>query len=233
MSQTFDDSLLKTWQSEPRAGAYRAMGGDMLLHDLIVWNSRLAGSLMADISHVEVALRNLISQALAERALKAGYAQHWLADPSQELSKYGGKPVVDAIERAISQAKRAGDGWTYDDVVAELTLSFWEKLLSKSFVVFAPDLIRHFGGLENRNSRTLAKRVRRMVTLRNRVAHQHRIIHRSLEADWMTVRWVARSIDQRLEAFVIANSTFAALLGEYEAEANSSDSQASMRSNLA
>jgi abortive infection bacteriophage resistance protein len=182
--QQADEELWKNWLGLARAISYQTAYPNHSLETLATWNQRLSSSLLCDISHVELGIRNVISQALQSSGEKRGLRGHWLQDSSCYLSAIGGQEFDNHIEAAKRRVLKTKSEALFDDIVAELSLGFWLTFLGKRYVAIHGDLASSLAGLKDRNVRRLSPLANRFRALRNRIAHHHRIFHRDLNRDW-------------------------------------------------
>jgi hypothetical protein len=205
-SQSLENQLLKTWLGVSRSQALQLVAPKEPLWKISKWNQELGASILEDVSHVELALRNLLDAALGERPANLGLHGSWLDDPSGEIRNLGGAHLLEKIKSAKIQVARDKSQVSHEDVLAELTLGFWTALLGKRFLSLNLDLRGIFLGMNGRSIAALGDRLARIKALRNRVAHQHRILHRNLQDDFDLVILVAADIDHRLADFISDNS---------------------------
>ncbi len=181
-----------------RLATYRdAAGGDPdRATDLYLWVTELSGALHAQLSYVELAVRNAIDPQLAGWNDAQGHGREWTADGAAAPLLYQllRKPLQDARKWAEKEAAerhpqhpRHGAGVTHDDVVAQLMFGAWVKLIrpiSRS-ESSAPqqrlwaDVLRHaFPHAErSQQGRTaLGSQLESMRRLRNRVAHHDNLL---------------------------------------------------------
>jgi hypothetical protein len=147
-----------------------------------------------------------LDSALVERLANQGFWGSWLDDPSGEVRNLGGAHLLEKIKSAKLQVARDKPQVTHEDVLAELTLGFWTALLGKRFLRLNLDLRGIFLGVNGRSISALGDRLARIKALRNRIAHQHRILHRNLQDDFDLVILVANDIDRRLADFIRKDS---------------------------
>ena len=226
MPQDLNQELWRTWLGTARSLAYESMRSRQTLENLATWNQRLSASLFCDVSHVEIAIRNLISESLQKRALDLGQGTHWLMDSSGYFQRTGGRDFEALLGQAQQRVLRAKQEPTWDDIVAELGLGFWLSFLGRKYLAIHPDLASAFVGLEDRNIRRLRPLAERFRNLRNRLAHHHRVIHRDLNRDWHDVVGIAQLIDPKLKSYLSENSNTPELIAEFnqtiQAECSSS-----------
>jgi hypothetical protein len=215
VGQEESECLWTNWLGVARAESFRDALPGHNLETAATWNQRLSGSLLSDISFVEVALRNLTSKVLQKRCLEKGGSGHWLISDLEELSKFGGDALLKRIGEAKTRASLAKPRSTPDDLIAELSFGFWLNFLNRRYQSIHSDLATELKGLDSRNIRQVPEIGSRVRRVRNRVAHHHRIIHRNLIADWHSILALARVMDPKLEAFIASSSLTPSLLEEF------------------
>lgn len=114
-------------------------GGDLArAADLSLWATQLAGALHAQLSFVEIAVRNAIDPRLRELASLDGHGLDWTAAGATPETVYTllRRQLAEARSRAAAVAadrgtrhRRSGEGATHDDVVAQLMFGAWVKLI--------------------------------------------------------------------------------------------------------
>ena len=215
LQQAYSDEVWKVWLGAARAVSIKRSMPSLPLQDAAVWNQRLSGSILSDIAHVEVALRNVISDFLNRRFCVPEGSLHWLSDETNSLGKIGGIAFRSRVRDAQASASLGGREPSFDDVIAELSLGFWLNFLSGTYQHLHGDLVTVFVGAKNRNLRQMRQVGSRLRNLRNRVAHHHRIIHRDLDVDWRDIVTFANFIDPRLREFLSQNSSTPGLVAQF------------------
>ncbi len=213
--QQADEELWKNWLGLARAISYQTAYPNHSLETLATWNQRLSSSLLCDISHVELGIRNVISQALQSSGEKRGLRGHWLQDSSCYLSAIGGQEFDNHIEAAKRRALKTKSEALFDDIVAELSLGFWLTFLGKRYVAIHGDLASSLAGLKDRNVRRLSPLANRFRALRNRIAHHHRIFHRDLNRDWEAILDLSGLIHPALRDYLERTSETPNLILEF------------------
>jgi hypothetical protein len=181
-SQAPQNSNWVLWLGEARADALVRRYPDRSIASLAFLNQELIGQFLSEMGLVEVAMRNLISSGLTNRLQRRGIQEHWTLDPTGELSAVRGGDLVAKILAARRQVSLLKPAYGPDDVVAELPLGFWNTILGRSAAAFNVDLVGQFQGLDSRSLKHLSQRVHSFRLLRNRMAHQHLVLH--LDLDW-------------------------------------------------
>ena len=199
------NTLWKKWLGDERYLAFAKHAHLQPIEFAVVANQRISAAILEDCSHVEVALRNTVSRRLQWRLTQQGISGTWMADPTEELARIGSdisKRISEAERRAFRQKRAA----TASDVVSELTLGFWIRLFSKRAQAIRSDLIEIFEGYETRSFTPLLEGLNDLRVLRNRVAHNHRVLHRDLFRDAESILKVAGWLDSDLREFVSRQS---------------------------
>lgn len=198
--------------SEPRLSPYLAdADGDLKTAiDLYLWNVDVAGALYEVLSIVEIVVRNSVDTQLrkwnsAMSRPDSRYPEEWSLDPAPVLRRTLRKP----LERAYRDAERASrnrpDGHpgknspiTHDDVVSQLSFGCWALLLPSSQPENKSKRLLWTTALVNSFPRAAASsasqtssvtgeelvygRLRRLIQLRNRVAHGESLLDVNLAA---------------------------------------------------
>lgn len=173
------------WLSTSRLSSYLDLcGGDidraLELHE---WNLMLGQSLMGDIAHFELALRNAYDRVLAKRFHGD---EHWLFDvnspvtrPIMRKSKAKKLRDVNLVNRrAVEDARgRAHDPSNPNQVVAGLMLGFWAHMTDRSRErdLWIPYL--HAAWPKGTDRAELNLKIEAINKLRNRVAHNERLFN--------------------------------------------------------
>lgn len=169
--------------STPRISTYvAAAGGDLgRALELYAWNAHISASLMLPAHFAEVAVRNVVDEALSDV-----YGPRWPWDGAFERSLP--KPSRWSRERKILIDAR--DHPTTGKVVADLKFVFWEKMFTARHDIRVWDqrilmLFPHApGGMTARELRgRVARDLEAIRRLRNRLAHHEPIFSRDIELD--------------------------------------------------
>ncbi len=188
----------------PRFETYRqAAGGDIALAaDLCRWNTRLSGALHAQISYLEVAVRNALDQVLGAwnsqhpSVSRAYDAREWTRENAAVGLLYHvlGGDIREARRRAKKEADRRershprqGVPPNHGDVVAQLMFGSWCKLLRdaddltakvRQSVLWHEAIHTAFPrrAADDASRLQLANRLDRVRRLRNRVAHHDSLL---------------------------------------------------------
>lgn len=203
------------WLGLERAVAYRSASQSLTMAELATWNQSLSASLMSDVAHTEIALRNRVDDVLSQRLRASGHSAHWLDDPTGELSRCGGLVALNRIRDATQRAGRLKKNPVSSDVIEELSLGFWTTFFTKSFRPFHPDLVSALAGKRSRSFSEIPTVVSAFHRLRNRLAHHQRMIHRDLTADWETVLELAGLVHPQLSDYIVRTSETPELIARF------------------
>lgn len=176
--------------------------------ELYRWNAAVSAAFWPSLGHLEVALRNAMSDSLAARHRRLDRQGSWLDDPAGDLDARMRGHVAAARARIRKQGKRADDAQT----VSELGFGFWRFLLTKRRTGLWPDLASAFPGAPDRRRETVEDPVARLHELRNRIAHHQRIWNRDLAARYADVLLVAGFLDADLPGWIARSCAVPALL---------------------
>lgn len=188
-----------------------ACGDKFLAFKLYDWNAQASARLWVLISHIEIALRNLINTQLESRYSENEGLTHWSLNPDNEIrlrSQRARTELDEAIRRIQNRAREV----TAHRMVANLPFGFWAALVSKRYAFLWPDLASGFTGSKSRNLRGTAKLIERVRILRNHIGHHHAIIGLDLAQELATILELADAIDTSLGTWIRANSDVEVLL---------------------
>ncbi len=172
------------------------------------WNTVIGAALWQPLGHLEVALRNALSDALAQRHVRNGRSGSWLDDPADDLDAAAHRAIAVACRRVRRKGKRRSDGQT----ISELGFGFWRFLITRRHTALWPDLASAFPGAPDRRRETAEDPIARLHELRNRIAHHQRIWNRDLAARYADVLLVAGYLDADLPAWIARDCRVPALL---------------------
>lgn len=165
---------------------YQIAGGfdDDRSHRLYLWNVAVGQSFHFPLQAVEVALRNVIHQALV-----ALYGPDWWQAPDcLGLMK---RTLVDDIQKAERRHRRKyGADPSTAQIVASLSLGFWIALLARDYNTplwsrCAREAFPHLTAKDTIADVSQAGRT--IQDLRNRIFHQEPLIGRNLTADYAAI----------------------------------------------
>lgn len=193
-----------------RLGSYaEACAGDHLAAvELYRWNAATGAAFWQPLGHLEVALRNSLSESLERRHAAHCRPGSWLDDPGEDLDAGARRAIAVARRRVRRKGKRPSDSQT----ISELGFGFWRFLITRRHTALWPDLASAFPGAPDRRRETVEDPVARLHELRNRIAHHQRIWNRDLAARYADVLLVAGYLDADLPAWIARSCTVPALL---------------------
>jgi hypothetical protein len=197
----------------------RAAGGD---RDLALrsyeWNSRIAGALLVDLGHLEVAVRNALDARMRARHAARRLPGSWLDDPEQELGRdprdgRHRQPFAD-IEAARRRVRQNRKPLSHGQVLSETSFGLWHQLVSKRWTNLWPDLADAFPHAPDRRRETVARRVSGLRELRNRIGHHHRVWGLPCATRHDDLLAVAGFVDPDLREWIARASCVPTLLAE-------------------
>lgn len=214
LEQLLDAERSERWLSAPRYRRYLGVaGGDHgLALETYLWNSRVAAAGIADLGHLEVALRNAY-----DRALSRAHLDWSIDDQSQVFRREQGverariqqqRRNKASLER-ISDARRGlSSAPKHGEVVAALTFGFWMNLtVPERTATFWNPMLHH--AFPKRTKRAWVHGlVARTVKFRNRLAHNEPVFstRTGLEERLDDVRELFQLLDPGVFQFVAAHS---------------------------
>ncbi|ODQ95660.1 hypothetical protein BFG51_03340 [Dietzia alimentaria] len=137
---------------------------------LYAWNVQVSAAYFEVIGHVEVLLRNFISNRLEA----ASPLPHWYDDQQRfQFNKHARRNIQNARGRLV-------DPETTGRVVAELSFDFWRFLLVQNHEVTIWRVLRRQGMPhypQPQSRQPFEDCVERIYRLRNRIAHHEPLIH--------------------------------------------------------
>jgi len=193
-----DDHLERLLSAQRLSTYVGRCGGFDAAIDLYRWNAAVSAAFWPSLGHVEVALRNAMSDALAARHLRLARGGSWLDDPARELDARMRSHIAAARARARKQGKRTDDGQT----ISELSFGFWRYLVTRRRTTLWPDLASAFPGAPDRRRETVEEPLARLHDLRNRIAHHQRVWNRDLAARYDDLLCLAGCLDPGLPAWI-------------------------------
>lgn len=210
-------------------------GGDLArAGDLYLWATQLAGALHAQLSFVEIAVRNAIDTRLGELALLDGSLSDWTTEGATPEAVYTllRRQLADARSRASVAAaergtrhQRSGEGATHDDVVAQLMFGAWVKLIRPVSRTESAgrqqrlwrDTLRHaFPNAPGDDAGRIAigKQLETLRRLRNRVAHHDNLLEVDVRHRMNGMLSVLATIDDEYPSLAASKSTLRRLARE-------------------
>ena len=197
--------------SVARLASYQAhCGGDLpAAIALYEWNAELTGAMWETIGHLEVALRNAMSDRLSLRHQLLDRPGSWLDDPFGELDR----AARDDIAKACDRVRRNRKPVTEDQIISELGFGFWRYLLTRRYATTLwPDLAAAFPNSPSRSRATVDNPVRRLHLFRNRLAHHQRVWTAPLGDHWADMTAVLGYIDAEFMRWAMRTSRVPAML---------------------
>jgi hypothetical protein len=199
-SPTISDERLARLLSADRLSSYLDHGGAFARAiELYRWNAAVAAAFWPSLGHVEVALRNAMSESLAARHRRLDRPGSWLDDSATELDARMRSHIATARRRVAQRGKPMSEGQT----ISELGFGFWRYLVTRRRTTLWPDLASAFPGAPDRRRETVEDPVARLHELRNRIAHHQRIWNRDLAARYADLLLVAGYLDVDLPAWIL------------------------------
>jgi hypothetical protein len=197
--------------------------------ELYDWNTLLSTAFWADISRLEVAMRNAIHERLAD--WYPGPRDHWFTDArllTEESFKKidcarrkGEKKARQVInhrvkcgkltkEDAATQLAATAVGW----IVAEFSFGIWTYLLASNYdeTLWKPAIQHAFP--HQRSRRKLENCLRQLRQFRNRIAHHEAIFNKEPQRHHAHLLYVAAAICPELKLWIDRTSTVQAVLAQ-------------------
>ncbi|MFD8782572.1 hypothetical protein [Kitasatospora sp. NPDC059599] len=213
-------SWVEHWLSPARFSVYLASAGDDRTRALALyeWNAALTGSVLRDLAHFEVGLRNSYATALDGTWSGGG---HWLQDPASPLraplmrTRGAGVQVdVNRVSRQkIDEAyRKLGQTAAPGQVIAELSFGFWRYTSAKARekTLWLPHLHHAFPTPTDRAE--LDGKISKLNDLRNRAAHHEPLLAEPVAQRTQDIVDLARLLCPDLGAYIEATSRTASLL---------------------
>jgi hypothetical protein len=177
MARTISPERWKTYQI---AAGFR----EELAHHLYLWNAAVGQSFHFPLQTAEVALRNVIHQAMAQL-----YGASWTCDPScRAILRSDG---VDSIMKAESRyVKIHAVAPSTPQVIASLSLGFWVALLNKHYnrTIWSTQMGGAFPHLKSNETIIHVRRTAKTIQdLRNRIFHQEPLIRHDLSGEYAAI----------------------------------------------
>lgn len=194
------ESMLGTARLQPYLGA--AGGNFDRAVELNLWSAETSGVLHTQISFVEIAVRNALDPILADwnEAQGSEYSREWTTEDQAAPTLYDtiGGPLRRARGWARTEAEdrpdahpRSGVTPTHDDVLVQLTFGVWANLIHspssdniKQNLLWTEATHRAFSNAtdSDESRRETGKQLRKIHTLRNRVAHHDNLLDVALSS---------------------------------------------------
>ena len=203
--------------------------------DLYLWATELAGALHAQISFVELAVRNALDPHLATwNATHGSAVVEWTAVGGAGPALYTllGKDIKQARTRAQRDASirahnhpRHGAAVTHDDLVAQLMFGSWVKVLrpmsstessAKQQGLWLQGIHRAFPGVtaSDTDRVRIGGQLDSLRYLRNRVAHHDNLLTVSVKHRLNEMLSILSNIDSNYSTLAMARSTVRRLMRE-------------------
>lgn len=178
---------------------------------LYEWNSQLAAALWRDLGHLEVFLRNALDAQMQARHMRLGRVGDWLDDPAQELGrdprpKGRHQQPYREIASARTRVRNNNKQPSHDQILSETTFGLWHQLVAAKQRFLWPDLANAFPHAPTRSHHHVATPLARLRSLRNRIAHHHRIVAVDISGRLADVLELLAYIDPDVRDWVQANS---------------------------
>lgn len=179
-----------------RANVYlaEASGDAVRAGELYMWSTQVSGALHAQLSYVEIALRNAIDPVLASwNAAQPGFGRDWTSEHGTATPLYGllkdslsvaRKNAEKESQRRPHSHSRHNAPVTHDDMIAQLMFGSWVKLVhstdgsTRQANLWAAAIHRAFPNVPSIDSERvrLGRQLESMRRLRNRVAHHDNLL---------------------------------------------------------
>lgn len=214
---------VERWLSHDRHRVYlREVNGDLgrslLLYE---WNTRLGASLLHDLAHLEVGVRNACDRQLVSKFGARWSQQSMTVLPVRmDRRRLNGRRVgrvEDQNEWARGQlgktvSNAGGRSADHGKVIADLTFSFWPNLVA-DYALWVGTLAPAFG--PRTTARKVEDELRTLNALRNRVAHHEPLWKNGgLQAQYGTLTTMAQRISPELRQFIQATSSTPRIIGQ-------------------
>ena len=226
--QLLGEARFHTYMSEAGEDTHRAI-------ELYQWSTALAGAFVPQLAHFEVLTRNSLNSALRVwNSRQPGYLNvfDWALDDQTAPRLYSliGKDLGRARVWARQQASdrevghpRRNAAITHDDVLAQLTMGTWVKLLGAGakqdaaakqtskdiWVEHLHVAFPNAGSVNIADSgrrRSLGARYARIAKLRNRISHHEHLLHVDVRRRVNDLLSVLGEINPDLPAWVMEGS---------------------------
>jgi Abi-like protein len=209
--------LLRTVQaalSVERLDPYRReVDGDLSAAiRLYEWNTVMSAALWADITDLEVLVRNTMHDQLTEWSTRRYSEPRWYLDPGRILTPRHTADVTAARVRIAHSDPPKEE--TPGRIVSELSFGFWRYLVARHYDdTLWRDCLRHsFPGQPVRNP--LHGRLSRLHKVRNRIAHHQGVYREALSQVHKDLLTVIEWINPTLRQWVQRRSTVQAILAQ-------------------
>lgn len=164
---------------------YQFAGGfdDNLAHRLYLWNAAVGQSFHFPLQSVEVALRNVVHQALT-----AQYGGLWPQDNACQ-AVLGARALADIAKAVNRHIRKYGAAPNTAQLVASLSLGFWVATLRRPFntPVWKAQAAVAFPGLGQSTMSDVSRTGTEIQDLRNRIFHQEPLIGHNLSVEYAAI----------------------------------------------
>lgn len=211
---TFDYSKpiiqsLEVTLSPGRLHLYREISpsNDQEALKLYCWNTSLSQVLYWPLHAFEISLRNAMADSLFEK-----HGEEWFENIDNFRRRRGANEEVEHVEKAKHKLERSGLDLGHDNIVAAISMGFWEGLLKAEY---EQELWRPlFSNIFPIGRNEAFKKVNQIKRLRNSVAHHEPVfVHVSRRADkrllykdykliMKLIRWICNDTAQWIEFHV-------------------------------
>jgi hypothetical protein len=196
--------------SQPRLAPYKQVCGGKLTPalELYRWNLTVSMAFFESIHYFEIALRNVMDEALVAYTTALCCAGEWYADPLVPLSGESRKRVAQAVKRSTDDGQVPE---VHGRVVAELSLGFWWSLLADPY---NNTLWKNCfqAAFPRARRRKLHESIEQILKLRNRIAHHEPIHTRDLVADYTLILRASEYVSPRLAWWIDSTTRVPAVL---------------------
>lgn len=179
-----------------RASVYlaEASGDAARARDLYTWSTEVSGALHAQLSYVEIAVRNAIDPVLTSwNAAQPGFGPNWTAERGAATPLYGllKGSLSAARTNAVKESQRRPHTHgrhnapvTHDDMISQLMFGSWVKLVHSTdgsqnqALLWASAIHQAFPNVPSADAERirLGRQLETMRRLRNRVAHHDNLL---------------------------------------------------------
>lgn len=211
---------VENWLSPERFQPYLVAAGSnrTLALELYEWNAQLSSSLMRDLAHIEVGIRNVYDRAITSH--RPGRV-HWVYETDEVFPRLPERrrgrdidanlPAREMVAKAISQAggTRAPSG----KVIAELTFGFWRNMTTaaREQSIWVKYLKDSFPGSSRM---ALDGPMNRLRDVRNKTAHHEPLLRVDVAGRQRDITALAEKISPELSRYIAATSTVSTVLAQ-------------------
>lgn len=210
-----------------RSGVYltAAAGDAARAGELYMWSTQVSGALHAQLSYVEIAVRNAIDPVLASwNAAQPGLGRDWTDEHGAAAPLYGllkdalsvaRKNAVKESQRRPHNHGRHNAPVTHDDMIAQLMFGSWVKLVHstdgspRQAQLWSHAIHRAFPNVQGSDAERirLGRQLETMRRLRNRVAHHDNLLQVNIRARLNESLSLLAKIDQDFPTIAAGRST--------------------------